>query len=257
MLLMAIGVGTSGWPGLAGTFYLAALLFLVLVFIRADLFRLSPQKAWGVLGLTAVVVIVLWVKIRPSPSAPPLSISDLAKELARQMPLPPSVPIPTEQKPSPEKKGGKASSSPTPIRSYMYARFRGGAKNPLGVAKVFKFYYPPLFATIQFEAHFAVRYADPRPRLEIYTNQPIPYGHAAINYVIDHLAEIKKAIADASGFTDANTAPELLTFYPDFEISKDMIMRIADKARQNGLMLQVVWDESNGRKPNEWNGWAP
>lgn len=46
--MAAIGVGAelSGAPKLAALCYLAALGLLIIVFIRADLFRVAPKKAW-------------------------------------------------------------------------------------------------------------------------------------------------------------------------------------------------------------------
>lgn len=87
--MVAIGIGAelSGASKLAALCYLAALVLLIVVFIRAELFRVSAKKAWIILSVTAVVLTVLWVAIRP---APPLSASELAEEIRKQ--LPPAVP---------------------------------------------------------------------------------------------------------------------------------------------------------------------
>lgn len=84
MLLGGIAVGISGWPVLAALFYVASLLLLVVVFIRADLFRVTPKIAWLSLGLSTVCIAVLWVALRPEPQ---LSMSELAKEMAIALPI--------------------------------------------------------------------------------------------------------------------------------------------------------------------------
>jgi hypothetical protein len=183
-------------------------------------------------------------------SASPIHIPTTTQSPASSSPSPlssPSLSATTTPQSSPRS---------TPINSYMYARFLGGDKNPLGVRKTYKIYHTGLRTQLELEAHFAVRYADPRPRLEIYTKHPIPYGHAAFLYAIDHYAEIKKQIADESGFTEIETSG-LLTIYPDFPLSEAIIVSLVDKARQKGITVQVVWDQNNGRQPNNPNPWAP
>jgi hypothetical protein len=83
--MFAIGIGAelTGASNLAALFYLAALAVLVVVFIRADLFRVSPQKAWIILSLSTLSLIVLWVAIRPDP---PPSTTELARAIARELP---------------------------------------------------------------------------------------------------------------------------------------------------------------------------
>jgi hypothetical protein len=72
MLITGIGTEITGWPRLAAVFYIAALLLLVVVFVRTDLFRLNPKTAWGVLVVTAIFETVLWVQLQPPRSVPKL-----------------------------------------------------------------------------------------------------------------------------------------------------------------------------------------
>jgi len=158
---------------------------------------------------------------------------------------------------SPHQLSGQPLQSPTPIQSFVYARFLGGDKNPLGRRKTFKTYHNDVRSEIEFDAHFSVRYGDHRPRVEIYipgTRGP-EMGAAVIFYVIEHYAEIKRMLEEESEFTNLQTS-NLLTLYPDFLMNRNQIMFFVNKASQSNLLLQVVWVKEHG-KGNEPNPFEP
>lgn len=108
MFLAGIGTELGGAPKLAALFYLAAIALLVVVFIRANLFRANPKQALIILALTAVALVVLWITMRPSP---PLSEKAIAIEVWKQAP-----------QDAEQQQRAKASSTPTAdLRSELRA----------------------------------------------------------------------------------------------------------------------------------------
>ena len=74
MLLAAVATEVGGALKLAAVFYAAAWLLLIVVFVRASLFRTNPKAAWSILGISLLLLTGLWVVLRPSPDEPSLAM---------------------------------------------------------------------------------------------------------------------------------------------------------------------------------------
>lgn len=234
--MVAIGIGSelAGASMLAALCYIAALALLIVVFVRADLFRLDPRKAWGILVVSAICLFVLWLAIRPDP---PLSMSELAKEIAKELPA--ATPQVTQRRPEP---------TPTPN---VWEQQYGARESLFGMPDKTLQYYPPYFVVpIRIRCRMEYRSKLGTALIVYIPTEPAGIGSkevvASARFVMDNYNEIVSSIVnDAKADKTRDIAlrgqivkPDRVVFYHAQPIMTEDVSTIANLKRPRSLSIE-------------------